>query len=375
MKLVSVSLDRHPLAVCNDGQGAAYYFQVRTTPPREFGLRGAARAHASRAARRGGGARGCQPGWSFSRGAAGAGMRPRARPAGRSRPASCLPPPRRRARPPGCSRRTQPARRSRSPTRWGALPASARRRPASSRQRAGGSSSSRTRPPGRQRRSSASGRVPPAHNDGVVCVQWRRWRAQVYLKYCSSDAHVGDRAASPETHGWHFRGESAPPARGTALDASLSLSPSLPLSISPSLPLSLSPSLPFSLSPSPLLNHITSAPSPSRRGADRSGDARAALGAPRPRCRRHPLPCRVAAAPSRPRDSLASHLPKAAAAHASSYCRQQVAAHARADVSRCSAGGRGAMFTLDYAEEMLPLGVKVLGILDAPMSVAPTPAC
>jgi len=33
------------------------------------------------------------------------------------------------------------------------------------------------------------------------------------------------------------------------------------------------------------------------------------------------------------------------------------------------------MFTLDYAEEMLPLGVKVLGILDAPMSVAPTPAC
>jgi hypothetical protein len=33
------------------------------------------------------------------------------------------------------------------------------------------------------------------------------------------------------------------------------------------------------------------------------------------------------------------------------------------------------MFTLDYAEQMLPKGVRVFGILDAPMSVAPTPAC
>jgi len=30
---------------------------------------------------------------------------------------------------------------------------------------------------------------------------------KVYVPYCSSDAHMGDRAASAETAGWHFRGQ------------------------------------------------------------------------------------------------------------------------------------------------------------------------
>jgi len=39
----------------------------------------------------------------------------------------------------------------------------------------------------------------------------------------------------------------------------------------------------------------------------------------------------------------------------------------------CSAGGRGAMFNLDYAPSMVPAGVTVIGILDAPMWVEQQP--
>lgn len=39
----------------------------------------------------------------------------------------------------------------------------------------------------------------------------------------------------------------------------------------------------------------------------------------------------------------------------------------------CSAGGRGAMFNLDYVPDMVPFGVKVVGLLDSALWVPPAP--